>query len=71
MLQIGEHVGEVALNQLRHLGHRGQPAMGGAPEPAGEELLGRATVCVVPELAEALLEGPGPGLTGTLFFRPK
>lgn len=40
MPQIGEHVGEAALDQLRDLRHRSQSAMGGPPEPGGEELLG-------------------------------
>jgi len=34
--------------------------MRGAPEPAGKEVLGRSPVGILPELAEARLEGPGP-----------
>lgn len=48
-------------DQLGHLGHRLEPAVGGPPEPAGEEPLGRTEVRVVAELAEPFLEGPGPG----------
>ena len=60
MLQIGQHVGQMAADALRDLGHRPQPAVRGAPELAGKELLGDAPIGVIPELAEALLEGPGP-----------
>lgn len=35
--------------------------MRGAPEPAGKEVLGHPQIGVVPELADALLEDPGPG----------
>jgi len=56
--QVGQDVWEVPVNQLRHRRHRGQPAVSGPPEPAGEEGQGSATIGVVPELAEALLEGP-------------
>ena len=33
--------------------------MGGPPDPAGEERLGRPGVDVLPELPEALLQSPG------------
>jgi len=35
--EVGEDVREVALNELGHLDHRRQLAVGGAPEPASEE----------------------------------
>ncbi len=59
--EVGQDIREVALDQLGHLGYRLQPAVGGAPEPAGEERLRGSAVRVLPELAEPLLEGPGPG----------
>jgi len=59
--EVGQDVGEVALDQLGHRGHRLQPAVGGAPEPAGEERLRGPAVRVHPEVVEPLLEGPGPG----------
>lgn len=34
--------------------------MRGAPEPARKEVLGGPLAGIVPELAETLLEGPGP-----------
>jgi hypothetical protein len=51
ILQIAEHVGHVAPDQRRNLGHRGQAAMSLPPEPAGEELLGRIRIRIVTELA--------------------
>lgn len=44
---------------LGDLRHGLQAPVGGPPEPAGKELLGRPEVRVVPEVAQALLEGPG------------
>src|SRR6476661_8783718 len=61
MLQIGEHVGEVTSDELRHLCHRSQSTMGRPPEPAGKVFLGGTTVGIIPELPEALFECPGPG----------
>lgn len=60
MPDIGQHVGEVAPNQLGDRRHRRQATVGGAPEPAGKEGLRGAAIGIVPELAEALLERPGP-----------
>lgn len=59
VLEGGQDVREVPPNQLRHRRHRGQPAMSGRPEPAGEAGQSRAAIGVVPEPAEAFLEGPG------------
>lgn len=36
MLQMAEHVGEVAPNELRDRRHRSQSTMGGLPEPTGK-----------------------------------
>lgn len=64
MLQISQDIREVPSNQLGHRGHRRQAAVGRAPEPAGKEPLGRPTVRVVPEGAEAFPEGTGSGQPG-------
>ena len=60
MPHIGQHVGEVAPNQLGDRRHRCQATMGRAPEPAGKECLRGAAIGIVPELAETLFERPGP-----------
>ena len=59
--EVGQDVREVALDQLGHRGHGLQPAVGGPPEPPGEERLRGPAVRVLPEVAEPLLEGSGPG----------
>jgi hypothetical protein len=59
--EVGQDVREVALDELGHRSHRLQPAVGGAPEPAGEERMRGPAVRVRPEVAEPLLEGSGPG----------
>jgi len=60
MAQVGQQVRQVTLDELGDRRHGREPAMGGAPEPTGEERGGHAGVAVLPEGAEALLEGPGP-----------
>jgi hypothetical protein len=60
LAQVGEHVGQMAADQLGHLGHRLEPTVGGPPEPAGEERLGGPEGAVLPELPDALLEGSRP-----------
>jgi len=39
VLEVGQDVREVAPDELGHCGHRLEPAVGSAPEPAGEECL--------------------------------
>lgn len=41
--QISQHDEVVGLNPLRHLSPRSQPAMDGASEPAGKEIMGGPT----------------------------
>src|SRR5262249_9506499 len=61
VLQVGQQIGQVALDQLGDHDHRPQAAVGGAPEPAPEEAARRAKVGVLPEGPEPFLEGPGAG----------
>lgn len=60
MRQVRQHVRKMPSDQLGDLGHRPEPAVRSAPEPARKEVLGGPLVGTVPELAEALLEGPSP-----------
>ncbi len=50
----------MTLDQLRDLSRGFQPAVGGPPESAGEELLGGPLVGAVPEVTEPLLQGSNP-----------
>src|SRR5712692_8617053 len=59
MLMVRQDVGQVAPDQPGYLCHRLEPAMGGPPEPAREEPLGRTQVRVLPEVPEAFFERPG------------
>src|SRR5262245_42359418 len=61
VLQVGQEIGEVALDQLGDADHRLEPAVTGAPEPPREERARCPEVDVVPEGAELFLEHPRPG----------
>src|ERR1700737_2972945 len=59
MAMVRQGVRQMAPDHPGHLRHRLEPAVGGAPEPAREEPLGRTPVRVLPEVAEAFFERPG------------
>src|SRR5262249_22357044 len=58
VLQVGQEVGQVALDELGDRDHGSQAAVGCAPEPTREERAGCPEVGVLPEGPEPFLERP-------------
>lgn len=60
VLEIGYDPVKVALDGLGGFDHGIQPRVGGPEEPLAEELGRRLNVRIIPEIAECLLDRPGP-----------
>ena len=72
MRDIGQDIGQMALDQMGNLPHRLEAAMGGPPEPAFPEVPGRPERRRIPEVPEIFLHGPSPShlqVQGTKRFK--